>query len=183
MATSSDTLSRCWEVFTLFVIPIGGGIPAGVLLAKSRGIQWPLMTLLYFVSDLLLAVVFEPLMLLAIRAAKRSTRIARVVEILKKSTRMSIAGYGSKLGPVSLTAISFGVDPMTGRAVAHAAGYRFVKGWTFAITGDMFYFLMLMVSTLFLSGILGDGTVATIAILVIMTIGPVLFRRFRAAWN
>ena len=30
-----------WPVLTLFLVPAGGGIPPGVLLAKSRGIPWP----------------------------------------------------------------------------------------------------------------------------------------------
>ena len=46
MTVANGILSSAGEVLTLFLIPIGGGIPAGVILAKSRGIEWPVTTLL-----------------------------------------------------------------------------------------------------------------------------------------
>ena len=52
------------SVLKLFVIPVGGGIPAGVMLAQAQGVAWPVTAVLYLVSDILLAVVFEPVLLL-----------------------------------------------------------------------------------------------------------------------
>ena len=115
-------------VLTLFLIPVGGGIPAGVLLARARGIGWPAMELLYFISDVLIA---------------------------------------------------FGVDPMTGRTAAHAAGHGFLSGWTLAITGDMMYFTVIMVSTLWLNSVLGDGTKTMVIILIAMFAVPELIKRWR----
>jgi len=169
------------QVLTLFIIPIGGGIPGGVLLAKSRGIGWPETTFLYFISDVLLACVFEPIMLLAIAGAKRYAFLLRFNEAMKKSVLKTMALYGERLGPIALVLISFGVDPMTGRGAARVVGHGFITGWAIAITGDMFYFAMLMVSTLFMSSVLGDGTAATLIILAVMTIGPMLFRKLRRA--
>lgn len=77
--------------------------------------------------------------------------------------------------------IAFGVDPMTGRSVARAAGHGFIMGWMFAIAGDMLYFGVLMVSTLWLNGILGDGTWTTIIILAAMMIVPWLIKKIRAS--
>lgn len=173
------TLSDAWDVLVLFLIPIGGGIPGGVLLAKSKGIEWPEMTLLYLISDMILACIFEPLMLLSRAGAKRSAYLSRVGAAFKKSTEKTLAYYGNKRSPLALILIAFGVDPMTGRIVAAAAGHGFIPGWALAITGDMFYYAMLMVSTLFLRNVLGDGTAATIIILVVMTIGPMLWRKLR----
>src|SRR6185503_12039372 len=48
--------------FLLFLVPIGGGIPAGVLMARHWGVSIPVMTFLYFVSDMVLACVFEPML-------------------------------------------------------------------------------------------------------------------------
>jgi len=43
----------------LFLIPVGGGIPAGVLLARDKGLAWPVTAGLYLISDILLALAFE----------------------------------------------------------------------------------------------------------------------------
>jgi len=53
----------------------------------------------------------------------------------------SVAHFsGTGAGPFALVMIAFGVDPMTGRATALAAGHGFVTGWALAIAGDMLYF-------------------------------------------
>ena len=161
----------------LFLIPVGGGIPGGVLLARSRGLGWPVMTGLYLISDLVLACPFEPLMLGVVAAGKKSPTVARMRDAWNKSMAKTIARYGRKPGPLALIMISFGVDPMTGRAAALAAGHGFLAGWMIAIAGDMLFFLMLMVSTLFLSSILGDGTWATVIILVVTMVGSHLLVR------
>ncbi|HEX4047025.1 MAG TPA: hypothetical protein VH309_04295, partial [Elusimicrobiota bacterium] len=93
--------------------------------------------------------------------------------------------YGTTGGPFTLILIAFGVDPMTGRAAAAAAGHGFVSGWTLAITGDMLYFTVIMASTLWLNSILGDGRITTAAILVLMFVAPLLIRRWkeRRGWD
>lgn len=175
---NSSTATHAWEVFTLFTIPWGGGIPAGVVLAQKRGLAWPMMTVLYFFSDVALAFVFEPLMLGLSRASKRFEFMKRFKEGYKRAVQKT-ANYGVKMGPFSLIMISFGADPMTGRTAALAAGHGFVRGWALAIIGDMFFFLLLMASTLWLQGILGDGTLTTIIITVAMLVAPAVFRRIR----
>lgn len=172
-------LSSMWEVLMLFLIPIGGGIPAGVLLAKTRAISWPLMTILYFISDVILACVFEPLMLLMVAAGKKNPKFARVGAAAKKAIEKSTSYYGTKLGPMALILVAFGADPMTGRAATAVAGHGFIVGWMLSITGDMMYFLLIMASTLWLSQYLGDGTWTTLAILVLMMVAPGLLRRVR----
>src|SRR4051812_38398335 len=94
-ATSS--LSNAWDVFMLFLIPVGGGIPAGVLLARSRSIEWPEMMILYFFSDLILACLFEPLMRLVIEASKRFVILARLRELVIKSMKKTSSYYGGHL--------------------------------------------------------------------------------------
>ncbi len=172
-------LSNMWGVLAVFLIPIGGGIPAGVLLARSRSIQWPITVILYFISDIILACVLEPVVLLVIMLAKRSSKVARFSEAFKETMKKTTAHYGTHLGPLALITVAFGVDPMTGRAVAAAAGHGFLIGWMFAIAGDMIYFCLIMASTLWLNNILGDGTWTTIIILVLMMVVPNLVRRYR----
>jgi len=149
-----------------------------VLLAKSRGIGWPAMEFLYLVSDVILAFIFEPLMKLAIAGGRRIPAMARVAEAMRRSLDRTTAGYGSAGGPLTLILIAFGVDPMTGRAAAAAAGHGFVTGWALAITGDMMYFTVLMISTLWLNTVL-DAKTTTVIILVLMFVLPPLVRRLR----
>src|SRR5262249_56938689 len=48
--------------FFLFCVPIGGGIPAGVLMARTAGVSPAIMAGLYFVSGILPAVPLRPLL-------------------------------------------------------------------------------------------------------------------------
>ena len=89
------------------------------------------------------------------------------------------AGPYGATRPLGLVMVSFGVDPMTGRAAAAMAGHGFVTGWAIAIAGDMLYFGLLMASTLWLNGILGDERLTVFAILALMLVLPSIIRRLR----
>jgi hypothetical protein len=180
---SFNSLKQSWDVFMLFAVPIGGGIPAGVVLAQSKGVGWVAMTILYFISDVLLALVFEPCMMVVAYLAKHSPFLTHFIEKVKEITNKTIAGYGPNPGPFLLVLISFGVDPMTGRAAALARGHNFFTGWAIAITGDMIFFGVIMVSTIWLNNILGDGTWTAIIIIVLMIGIPAIVRRVRAKFS
>src|SRR5579872_7214058 len=100
--------ARAWGVFMLFMIPVGGGIPAGVLLAKSRGIGWGGMSALYFVSDWVLALIFEPLLKLLIAFGRKAPRLGRFVDRFRDSMKKVGARYGGAAGPVALVLVAFG---------------------------------------------------------------------------
>ncbi len=180
MIAIPPSLISAWEVFLLFLIPIGGGIPAGVILAQKRAIEWPEMLLLYFFSDVVLAFLFEPIMWTIAWMGKRIPQIARIHEAMKLAMKNMTARYGVKPSPLTLILVSFGVDPMTGRAAAVFAGHGFLMGWTFAIIGDLLFFLVIMISTIWLNGILGDGTWTIVIIVAGMILIPWAFRRLRA---
>ncbi|MGZ3691128.1 MAG: hypothetical protein ACXVAX_06480 [Pseudobdellovibrio sp.] len=167
----------------LFLLPIGGGIPAGVVLGNARGLSWEIMMLLYFFSDVVLACAFDPLMKLFIHYGKRSPAIAKLNAQLKKSYEMTTSQYGVKPRPHVLVLISFGVDPMTGRAATYIAGHGFFAGWAMAIAGDMIFFTVIMASTLWLNNILGDGTWTAIIITVAVILGPTLFKKLKARFT
>jgi uncharacterized membrane protein len=173
------SLKSLGEVLTLFLIPVGGGIPAGVVLAKARAIAWPMMTLLYFISDVILACIFDPCMHLFVRAAKKSPRLTRLTESYKASLARTGFKFGMNTRPLSLIAISFGVDPMTGRAATYVAGHGFFSGWALSICGDMIFFTLIMASTLWLNSVLGDGTLAAVIVMVAMLVVPGVIRRLR----
>jgi hypothetical protein len=170
------------DVFLLFLIPGGGGIPGGVLLAQKYNIAWPVMMLLYFISDWVLAAIFDPVMHFLIRLGRRTQApiLLRMGEVFQKTVQRSIAHFGHSTGPLALILIAFGVDPMTGRLAAASVGHGFLTGWLIAIAGDMIFFTILMASTLWLNSVLGDGTATMLIILGFMIALPIAIRRFRA---
>ena len=183
IGSSVYSASNLWSVLRLYLIPIGGGIPAGVLAARDHGFTWQVSAVLYFISDVILACVFEPLLMIFIALSKRSLRLQKIGAVMKQAVQKSTAHYGTTGGALTLILIAFGADPMTGRTVAVAAGHGFVMGWLFAIAGDMLYFGLLMVSTLWLDGILGDGTLTTFIILAAMIGVPYLIQGFKNRKN
>ncbi len=176
---ASSSFTSAWEVLCLFLIPIGGGIPAGVLLAEARHLPWGLTALLYLLSDVVLASVLEPVMRLFIRQTEKYPPLKNATQSVRRSFEKLSSHYGTRLGPLALVAVSLGTDPMTGRAVAALAGHGFLSGWAIAITGDMIYFALIMVSTLWLNSYLGNGTWTTALILILMLGVPLLWRRLR----
>jgi uncharacterized membrane protein len=166
-----------WGVLLLFLVPVGGGIPAGILLASGRGIAWPVMLALYFVSDVILACLFEPVLRLMILVGRVVPGVRRAAAFIRRRVQSSAARYGNAGGPLALVLVSFSVDPMTGRAATVAAGHGFVPGWAMAIAGDMLYFALLMVSTLWLNALLGDDRLVIGVMLVVMLVLPSLIRR------
>ncbi|MFZ4715256.1 MAG: hypothetical protein ACOYL6_16155 [Bacteriovoracaceae bacterium] len=175
----SHDLNSFWEVLVIFLIPFGGGIPAGVLLAQKLKMSWPSMIILYLISDIILACVFEPILILFIRLTKDSPTLKPMREAFKVATHKTLNYYGNNNGVFALIMIAFGVDPMTGRAIAVSAGHGFVTGWLIAIAGDMIYFSILMISTLWLNDVIGDGNITMLIILSAMIAFPYLIRKFR----
>jgi len=167
-----------WGVLLLFLVPVGGGIPAGVLMARDRGLA-PLTTAsLYFVSDVILAFVFEPILRFVML-------LGRWIPILGRGARRVLdavqrAGSEDSWGtsPLGLIMVSF-IEPMTGRSAAAAAGHGFVSGWTLAITGDMLFFAVIMISTLAMNRALDDERATVLVMLVVVFGMPPLLRRLR----
>lgn len=163
--------------FCLFLLPIGGGIPAGVLMANAAGVSPVVTAFLYFLSDVVLACTTEPFLLFARWLARRVPVLGAIGQKLSRLTDRSGLRENGVRGPLGLILVSFTVSPTTGRAAAAAAGHGFLSGWAFAITGDMLYFLVLMVSTLWLSSVVGDERVTVGVVLLGMWLAPSLLRR------
>lgn len=175
----SDWPGGTLGVLLLFLVPVGGGIPAGVLMARDRGVVWPVMMGLYLVSDVILAFVFEPMLRALIAVFRLFPPLRAFGRRVRTLLNRTTARYGTASGPFALVLVSFGVDPMTGRAAATAAGHGFLSGWAIAIAGDMLYFTVLMVSTLWLNSVIGDERLTIFAMIGVMIVLPSLIRR----WN
>jgi hypothetical protein len=168
-------------VLLLFLIPVGGGIPAGVLLARTKGLPWPVTAGLYLVSDVLLALAFEPLLRLFVAWGRRVPFLARLGAAMKAATARTAAHFsGTGAGPMSLVLVAFGADPMTGRAAAMAAGHGFLMGWAFAIAGDMIYYAVIAVATLRLNAYFRNPDTTVLVVLVAMFLLPLLVRQCRS---
>lgn len=169
-----------YQVLLLFLIPIGGGIPAGVLLAQSLDLPWYITAGLYFVSDVILALALEPLLYLFVQLGKKVPFLARFGAAMKVAMARTTPKFGgSGAGPFALIAVAFGVDPMTGRTAALAAGHGPVAGWAIAIAGDMLYYALIVASTLELNDYIKDPDMAVLIILVAMMVVPGLIGRIR----
>jgi hypothetical protein len=169
-----------FSVLMLFLIPVGGGIPAGVLLARTKGLAWPVTAGLYLVSDVVLALAFEPVLQLLAWSAGKVPFLARFSAGMKAAMARSAARFsGTGAGPIALVMISFGADPMTGRASALAAGHGFVMGWVFAIAGDMLYYAVIAVTTLGLNKYVRDPDTTMWIVLGAMIVVPLFVRSVR----
>jgi len=170
------------SVLKLFLLPVGGGIPAGVLLAQGKGVAWPITAALYLVSDIFLAIAFEPILQLLAWFAGKVPFLVPLSAALRAATARSAAHFsGTGAGPLTLIMVAFGVDPMTGRTTALAAGHGFLAGWAFAIAGDMLYFTVIAVTTLRLHRYFRDPNTTMLIVLGAMFVVPILVRRFRSA--
>jgi len=165
-----------WQALLLFLVPVGGGIPAGVLIAHQSGISPLMMMVLYFVSDVILAFIAEPIGRAVLQIGRLVPPLRRLGQRVAALFRRSEPRPGSIRGPLGIVLVSFSVDPMTGRAAAAASGHGFVSGWLLAIAGDMLYFALLMVCTIWLSATLGDQRLTIGVMLVLMFVLPSLLR-------
>lgn len=155
------------------------GIPPGVLLGHNDGLGPGFMTVLYFVSDVVLACVFEPLLLVFAALARRLPPL-RVLfrNVLAAVTRTVPAGSTS--APLGIALTAFGAGLPFGRALAAAARFGLVSSWLFTISGDMAYFGLGLASTLWFDNLLGDPRAAAFAGLAVMFVVPALVRRWHA---
>ena len=180
MTTTIPPAADLLSVLKLFLIPVGGGIPAGVMLAQAKGVAWPYSALLYLVSDIILAFLFEPVLRLLAVICSKISFLARVAAAMKALSARSVHHMsGTGAGPIGLIMISFGVDPMTGRASALAAGHGFLMGWVFAIAGDMLYFGVIAICTLKLNTVINDPNTTMLIILATMFSVPTVIKLVR----
>ncbi len=168
-----------WGVLLLFCIPGGMGIPPGVLLGHHGGIGPILMSVLYFASDIVLAAVFEPMLLIIAALGRRLPMVQRAAHwVFNAITRTMPAG--SLTAPVGIALTAFGAGLPFGRALGATAGFGLIPSWLFTISGDMAYFGLGMASTLWFDDLLGDPRTAALAGLAVMFVVPWLIQRWQA---
>jgi len=165
-------------VLILFCIPGGVGVPPGVLLAKQAGIGPAMTTNLYVLSDVLMACVFEPMLRGLAMAARRLPRLARIRDAYAVAL-VRVMPRGTLAGPGGIVLTGFGMGLPFGRALAALAGYGLVAGWCLTMAGDVLYFLIGLVSTLWFGGLFGDQRMAALAGMAVMVVVAVAVHRLR----
>ncbi|MBV9895170.1 MAG: hypothetical protein JO020_13460 [Chloroflexi bacterium] len=156
-------------VFLVFATQIGAGIPIGVVMARDAGLNVLEIAGLYLASDVLLAVICEPVLMVLRWLAARVYWLAALGQRLSRLSGATGLNEGRVKGPLGLVLFSFVFAPAPARAASEAAGHGPISGWTLAIIGDMAYFGVVMASTLLVIQIFGDSR---------LTLGPLIL----AAW-
>jgi hypothetical protein len=100
----------------------------------------------------LLAMMFEPMLIGLARASRYSPALERFGRALMVAT-VRLLPPGSLMGSTSVVLTGFAMGLPFGRALAAATHYGLVSGWLLSIAGDMLNFVLGMASTLWL----GDG--------------------------
>jgi hypothetical protein len=166
-------------VLILFCVPGGVGVPPGVLLAKQGGLGPMMTTNLYFLSDVLMACVFEPMLRALAANLRRRERLDRMRDAYAATLARMLPG-GSLAGPGGIVLTGFGMGLPFGRALSALGGYGLVGGWLLTIAGDSLYFLIGLVSTLWFGGMFGDQRMAALAGIAVMVVVAVAVHRLRA---
>jgi hypothetical protein len=133
---------------------------------------------LYFVSDVILAFLFEPILRVLAAIGRRIPVVARAGAAMAQAMEQAAARHVGA-GPFALVLVAFGIDPMTGRAAALASGHGFVAGWAIAITGDMMYYAVIAFTTLQLKAYIDNPDVVMLIVLAAMIGVPMAARRVR----
>lgn len=134
-----------------FFMPLGAGIPLGVLLARDSGLGIPGAVALYTVAYTFRILKIETIFFLFRWLQSRVPQLQRATELVNRaSVRSGLRGGGLRGSMLTLT-IAYAISPTAGRAAAALAGFGFIRAWALTIAGDMAYFLTLMASTLWLS--------------------------------
>jgi len=165
-------------VLLLFCIPLGIGIPPGVLLGQRDGLGAFVLLVLYVASDVVMATFFEPMLRVLAFVSRRVPALDRTLRFMLHVIERTMPA-GSLAGPTGVVITGFGAGLPFGRAIAWAAGYGLVVSWLLSIAGDTLYYTLGMVSTLWFNGVLGDPRLAALGGIVVMLVVPMLVRRFR----
>src|SRR3954468_10081319 len=137
-----------WGAFLLFLMPIGGGIPLGVLMGRDAGLSILVIAGMSFVSDIVMAVTHEPFFVLLRWLARKYPAMGKVRDALRQAAEKFGLRDAGRRGPLGLILFSFTVDPVMGRGASLLAGHGPILGWTFSIAGDMIFFWVVAASTI-----------------------------------
>lgn len=179
MTQSTAALRSAFEVLMLFFLPWGPGAPAGILVARQAGLGPLATTVLYLLSDVLTALVLEPL---ARQAARQSSRWPRLAAAFRRMGQVS-GGVAAQLFPgragvaAGLALFSFTTDLYTAGIASRAVPAHRALAWAAVIAGDMVWFLIILATTLGLTRLFPDDRLVFGGVLLIGLATSALVRR------
>lgn len=135
---------------------------------------------MYDTHHYLITSVHLPTVVQIVKATREKPYLGLKLKLDQREISQMTHFSGTSAGPLTLVMIAFGVDPMTGRATALAAGHGFLAGWSFALAGDMLYFAVIALTTLRLNSYFRDPNTTMLVVLGAMFVVPVLVRYFRS---
>ena len=179
LAPNTAALRSAFEVLMLFFLPWGPGAPAGILVARQAGLGPVVTSLLYLLSDVLTALVLEPLAHWAGRQASRRPRLAAV---FRRMGQVS-GGVAAQLFPgragmaAGLALFSFTTDLYTAGIASRAVPAHRALAWAAVIAGDMAWFLIILATTLGLTRLIADDRLVFGGVLLIGLITGAVAKR------
>ncbi len=166
-------------VLALFFTPVGPGIPAGVLLARHVPLNPVVTFALYFVSDVMAAIVCHPLFVLLRRHGRRVRPIRWLGRRMMSVAMLGVPRDDERASPAlgRIATVGFGVDVYTAGMLATGVGVPRVAGWTAAIVGDLVWFALLLGTSMAAASIVDDDRLVLLAMVIAMLVIPRVARR------
>lgn len=171
-------------VFALFWMPVGPGIPAGVLLAHHLRMAPALTFALYTLSDVLAMLILNPVYSLLRAQGRRNAAVRKIGQRL-----LAVAMIGTprpsadevragKLAPAlfRIATVGFGIDIYTAGALATGLPIPRLPGWAAALAGDLVWFALLLGSSVAAAQVFDERGVMVV-VLAVTLLGPPLARR------
>jgi len=169
--------SGAWGVFWLFMVPIGPGKAAGILLGKNAGLDFLALLGLYLAKDLVTALYLDPLLRALPRLSARyewARSLGKQIGALATRTHL---GSGRLAQMFSLVLVSVGAGFITGGAALSSARLPRPLGWLALLTGDLLWFSCLLAAALGLTSIVPDDRMVFVAVVLLALLARPLTRR------
>lgn len=172
-------------VFLLFWAPVGPGIPAGVLLAHHLRVPPPITLGLYALSDALAALILHPFYSWLRTHGRRHPTIRRIGRRafafamlgVRRPTAEEVREGSLAPALFRIATVGFGVDIYTAGALASGLPIPRLSGWAAALTGDLLWFAVLLVSSITASQFFDDDRVVSAVVIGIALLAPPIARR------
>jgi hypothetical protein len=123
LADQAGLVGAAWPTgglgaFLLFLAPVGGGIPLGVIVADRGGVPPWGIAVLYLLSDIALAITIEPILKLILRVGGRVEPMGKIGQAIQRLSAGAGLGRDGAKSALGLIFVSFAISPTTGRAAA-----------------------------------------------------------------
>jgi hypothetical protein len=163
--------------FLIFMVPIGPGKPAGILLGREAGLG-PLEILgLYAAKDVLTGLYLEPLLRLIARHGSRFAWARSAGEQITAIATRTHLGSGRLAQAISVGLVALGAGFMTGAAALPCARLPRPLGWLSVILGDLTWFSVMLAAAIGLTSIIPDNRMVFVALLLMALLSRPLTRR------